>query len=45
MTFHKAEKGFPLPPLEVNSSGSTFTPGRDLIVLGLLMDFLEAHQY
>jgi hypothetical protein len=27
----------------VNSSGATFTPGRNLIILGLLMDFLQVH--
>jgi uncharacterized repeat protein (TIGR03833 family) len=34
-----------LPPLEVNSSGSTLTQGRGLTTLGLLMDFLRVHQY
>ncbi len=33
------ERASPLPPLEVNSSGSTLTPGRGLIAIGLMMDF------
>jgi hypothetical protein len=44
-TFHEAGNpaaGGTLPPLEVNSSGSTFTPDRDLIVLGLMMDFYKS---
>jgi hypothetical protein len=39
----KSRHGGTLLPLEVNSSGSTFTPGRDLIVLGLPMDFLQVN--
>jgi hypothetical protein len=42
--FSRRERASPLPPLEVNSSGATFTPGRDLFVLGLPMDFLQVHQ-
>jgi hypothetical protein len=34
----------PPPPFEVNSNGSTPTPGRGLTALGLLMDFLQVHQ-
>jgi hypothetical protein len=35
----------PPPPLEVNSNGSTLTPARRLIALGLLMmDILRVHQ-
>jgi len=42
--FLLGRKGFPsLPPLDVNSSGSTLTPSRGLIALGLLMDFLRVH--
>jgi hypothetical protein len=42
-TFTWREKASPLPPLEVNSSGSTLTPGRGLIAPGLMMDFLRVH--
>jgi len=34
-----------LPPLEVNSSGSTLTPGRDLTVISLLTDLLQIHYF
>ncbi|MBW1911022.1 MAG: aconitate hydratase [Deltaproteobacteria bacterium] len=34
----------PPPPFEVNSNGSTLTPGRGLIALGLLTDFLRVRQ-
>jgi hypothetical protein len=43
--FSRRERASPLPPLEVSSSGATFTPGRVLILLGLPMDFLQVHQF
>ncbi|MEW6266319.1 MAG: transposase [Thermodesulfobacteriota bacterium] len=47
-TFHSAGEGFPLPPLEVNSSSSTLTPVpplAGLFALGLMTDFLQVRQY
>ena len=40
--FIRRSRASPPPPFEVNSNGSTLTPGRGLIALGLLMDFLES---
>jgi len=34
-----------IPPLTVNSTGSTPTPARSLIALGLMMDFLQVHHF
>ncbi|MEW6266805.1 MAG: hypothetical protein AB1641_27335, partial [Thermodesulfobacteriota bacterium] len=42
--FTRRERAVPLPPLEVNSSGSTLTPGRGLIALGLMTDLLQVRQ-
>jgi len=40
--FYEAGEGNPPPPFEVNSNGSTPTPGRGLPALGLLMTSYEA---
>jgi hypothetical protein len=42
--FHKAGDDFSSPPCEINSNGSTPTPGGEFTALDLLMDFLRVHQ-